>query len=99
MLMTEREGSGRDGPSLPEADWLRIDALSRHQISTRLGAHFDHLITRLFNDLYCLNFQRDLVSNVNNYRISSLTQLDGTSLRKSSASAYPMFHVSSFFLP
>jgi len=52
--------------------WPRIDVLSRHQISTLLGAHFDHLIIRSFNDLCCLNFQRDLISNVDNYLFSEL---------------------------
>ena len=36
--------------------WPRIDVLSSHQISIRLGARVDHLITRSFNDLCYFNF-------------------------------------------
>jgi len=70
--MIEREGSGRQFPLglnyYLKQMWLGVDVLSCHQISTRLGAHFDPLITRSSNDLCCLIFQRDPISNVDNYR-------------------------------
>ena len=58
---------------------LRIDVVEAGE-TRRLSAHFDHTITGSFNDLCCINFQRDpTISNVDNHRFSSLTRLNETS--------------------
>ena len=93
--MTERDAQAVIVPQFPlelnyylKQMWLRIDVLSRHQTSTQLGAHFDHLITCSFNDLCCLNFRE-----IPQLPFLTSTWLDETSRRNSSSITH--YHPSS----